>query len=148
MGRLLPRSDASAAAPARHPRAVTADRGYGGAKVEAALQDLGVTHIVLPCKGRPSKTCQTIEHQRSFRRLVKWRTGSEARISHLKHPWAMDPTLTDGTDGTHAWCGWAILSHNLQTIDDSAHDRRRQHRTKSDSAETPIHPPGDYFSGK
>lgn len=71
-----------------------------------------------------------------------------SRISHLKHPWAMDPTLTDGTDGTHAWCGWAILSHNLQTIDDSAHDRRRQHRTKSDSAETPIHPPGDYFSGK
>lgn len=106
MGRLLPRSDASAAAPARHPRAVTADRGYGGAKVEAALQDLGVTHIVLPCKGRPSKTRQTIEHQRSFRRLVKWRTGSEAasHTSNTPGPWT-PPSQTAPTEPTPGAAG-------------------------------------------
>ena len=35
------------------PRAATADRGYGEAKVEAELHGLGVTHVAIPRKGRP-----------------------------------------------------------------------------------------------
>src|SRR4051812_14125951 len=65
----------------RRPRTVTADRGYGEAGVENALHDLGVRTVVIPRKGRPGKARQAHEHRRAFRRTVKWRTGSEARIS-------------------------------------------------------------------
>src|SRR5205823_8418101 len=65
------------------PRTVTADRGYGEPAVERDLRDLGVRTIVIPRKARPSPARKAIEHQRSFRRHVKWRTGSEGRISYL-----------------------------------------------------------------
>ena len=39
----------------RRPRTVTADRGYGEARVENDLHDLGVRTVVIPRKGRPGK---------------------------------------------------------------------------------------------
>ena len=36
-------------------RAVTADRGYGEAKIEQELHDLGVTTVVIPRKGKPGQ---------------------------------------------------------------------------------------------
>ena len=68
----------------RAPRAVTADRGYGEAKIDEALTELGVKNVVIPRKGKPSAARRATEHARGFRRLVKWRTGSEGRISYLK----------------------------------------------------------------
>jgi hypothetical protein len=68
----------------RTPRAVTADRGYGQPAVERDLRELGVQAIAIPRQGKISPTRQTIEHSRRFHRLVKWRTGSEGRISYLK----------------------------------------------------------------
>ena len=58
------------------PGAVTADRGYGEAAVDADLTDLGVATVVIPRKGKPSAARRQVEHGRGFRRLVKWRTGS------------------------------------------------------------------------
>ena len=68
----------------RTPLTVTADRGYGEAKVEDAVHDLGVRNVVIPRKGKPGKARQATEHRSAFRRTVKWRTGSEGRISSLK----------------------------------------------------------------
>jgi IS5 family transposase len=62
----------------RPPRAVTADRGYGEACVEAELRDLGVKTVAIPRKGKPGAARRATEHGRGFRRLIKWRTGSEA----------------------------------------------------------------------
>jgi IS5 family transposase len=67
------------------PGAATADRGYGEAKVDEELRELGVKTIVIVRKGKPSPARRAVEHGRGFRRPVKWRTGSEGRISHLKH---------------------------------------------------------------
>ena len=67
----------------RVPRAVTAGRGYGLAWVERDLQELGVRTVAIPRRARPSPARKTIEHSRGFRRLVKWRTGCEGRISYL-----------------------------------------------------------------
>src|SRR4030095_1117808 len=80
-------------------RVVTADRGYGEAAVERDLQDLGVTRVVIPRKGRPGAARQAIERRRSFRKLVKWRTGSEARISCLKRDYGWRRTLTESHTG-------------------------------------------------
>jgi IS5 family transposase len=100
----------------RTPRAVTADRGYGEAKVEDALTEIGVKTVVIPRKGKPSRARRDVEHGRGFRRLVKWRTGSEGRISHLKHRYGRDRTLLDGLDGAGTWCGLGVLAHNTVKI--------------------------------
>jgi len=68
----------------RKPGTATADRGYGQKSVDDALHDLGVRHVVIPRKGKPGKARQAEEHRPAFRKTVKWRTGSEGRISSLK----------------------------------------------------------------
>jgi IS5 family transposase len=100
----------------RVPRAVTADRGYGQPAVERDLQALGVRTVAIPRQATTSPSRKTIEHGRGFRRLVKWRTGSEGRISYLKRGYGWDRTLLDGKNGAAIWCGHGVLAHNLVKI--------------------------------
>jgi len=44
----------------------------------------------IPRKAKTSPARKTIEHSRSFHRLVTWRTGSEGRISYLKDCFGLD----------------------------------------------------------
>ncbi len=98
------------------PRAVTADRGCGEAKVEAELRQLGVDYVAVPRKGRSGAQRQAVESSRRFRKLVTWRTGSEGRISHLEHAWGWERTVLDGIGGARTWCGWGVLAHNATKI--------------------------------
>src|SRR4051812_30854140 len=82
----------------RRPRAVAADRGYGEARVENDLHDLGVPTVVIPRKSKPGKARQAAEHRPAFRRIVKWRTGCEGRISSLKRGYGWDRTRPHGPD--------------------------------------------------
>jgi transposase, IS5 family len=100
----------------RRPRTVTADRGYGEKSVDDSLHQMGVRTVVIPRKGRPGKDRQAAEHRRAFRRTVKWRTGSEGRISTLKRSYGWDRTRLDGTEGARIWTGHGILAHNLVKI--------------------------------
>ncbi len=97
----------------RVPGAVTADRGYGEAAVERDLAGLGVARIAIPRKGRAGPARQAIQRGRGFRRLVKWRTGCEGRISQLKHRFGWARTLLDGLPGAQIWCGLGVFAHNL-----------------------------------
>lgn len=98
------------------PRAVTADRGYGEAAVDNELHDLGVKTVAIPRKGKPGLARQAVEHKPGFRKLIRWRTGSEGRISHLKHRFGWARTRIDGLAGARTWCGHGILAHNLVKI--------------------------------
>jgi len=100
----------------RVPRAVTADRGYGQPAVERDLHALGVRTVAIPRQATTSPARKTIEHSRSFRRLVKWRTSSEGRISYLKHTYGWDRTRLDGRHGAAIWCGHGVFTHNLVKI--------------------------------
>jgi len=100
----------------RRPRTVTADRGYGDAAVENDLHELGVPTVVIPRKGKPGKARQAREHRPAFRRTVKWRTGSQARISTLKRQYGWDRTRLDDLEGARIWTGQAVLAHNLVKI--------------------------------
>jgi IS5 family transposase len=100
----------------RRPRTVTADRGYGEKSVDDALHEMGVRTVVIPRKGRPGKARQAAEHRPAFRRTVKWRTGSEGRISCLKRSYGWDRTRLDRTEGARIWTGHGILAHNLVKI--------------------------------
>ena len=98
------------------PRAVTADRGYGEARVETTLHELGVRTVAIPRKGSPGPARRATEHRRPFRELVKWRTGCEGRIAHLKRRSGWDRTMLDGLTGARIWCGHGVFAHNLTKI--------------------------------
>jgi IS5 family transposase len=100
----------------RMPRAVTADRGYGHAAVERDLHELGVRTVAIPRQATTSAARKTLEHRPSFRKLVKWRTGCEGRISYLKRSYGWDRTRLDGRHGAAIWCGHGVFAHNLIKI--------------------------------
>ena len=100
----------------RKPRTVTADRGYGEHSVDDALHHLGVRNVVIPRKGKPSAGRRAAEHRPAFRRTVKWRTGSEGRISTLKRGYGWDRTRIDRTEDARIWVGHGVLAHNLVKI--------------------------------
>jgi IS5 family transposase len=100
----------------KKPRTVTADRSYGEQSVEDDLHGLGVRHVVIPRKGKPGKARQAAERRAAFRRAIRWRTGSEGRISTLKRGYGWDRTRLDGTEGARIWAGHGVLAHNLVKI--------------------------------
>ncbi len=77
------------------PEQLTADRGYGEASVENALYELGVEHVAIPRKGRPGAARRRVERGARFQRMVRWRTGSEGRISAVKREWGCRRTRMD-----------------------------------------------------
>ena len=100
----------------RKPRTVTSDRGYGEKSVEDDLRQAGVRTVVIPRKGKPGKARQAAERRPAFRKTIKWRTGSEGRISSLKRGYGWDRTRLDGNEGARIWTGQAVLAHNLGKI--------------------------------
>jgi transposase, IS5 family len=98
------------------PRAVTADRGYGQASVERDLHDLGVRSVAIPRTSKPTAVRREFEHRRAFREKVKWRTGSEGRINHIKRSYGWNRTEITGINGARTWCGHGVFAHNLVKI--------------------------------
>ena len=98
------------------PRAVTADRGYGQASVENDLHELGVRSVAIPRVSKPSAARREFEHRRAFREKVKWRTGSEGRINHIKRSYGWNRTELTGINGARTWCGHGVFAHNLVKI--------------------------------
>jgi len=100
----------------RLPGAVTADRGYGQAAAGRDLHAAGVRTVAIPRQATTSAARKAVEHGRGFRKLVKWRTGCEGRISYLKRGYGWDRTRLDGRQGAAIWCGHGVFSHNLVKI--------------------------------
>jgi IS5 family transposase len=100
----------------RPPRAVTADRGYGLASVEQDLHRLGVRTVAIPRMSKPGTARRQFEHRRAFRNKIKWRTGSEGRINHLKRSYGWNRTELTGLSGARTWCGHGVFAHNLVKI--------------------------------
>jgi len=98
------------------PRAVTADRGYGYASVERDLRELGVRNVAIPRVSKPGAAHREFEHRRSFRDKIKWRTGAEGRITHLKRSYGWNRTHLTGITGARTWCGHGVFAHNLVKI--------------------------------
>ena len=100
----------------RAPTAVTADRGYGYASVEADLQELGVRRVAIPRANKPSAARREFEHRKAFRAKIKWRTGCEGRINHLKRSYGWNRTQLTTLSGARTWCGHGVFAHNLVKI--------------------------------
>ena len=106
------RAAAPAACRARSPpTAATASPRSSG-----TCTRLGVRTVAIPRQAKTSAARKAVEHGRGFRRLVKWRTGCEGRISYLKRGYGWDRTRLDGTHGAAIWCGHGVFAHNLVKI--------------------------------
>jgi transposase, IS5 family len=98
------------------PDLLAGDRGCYSPRNEELAQKAGVAHIVLPKTGRLSPERQKHERQRWFRRGMRFRSGSEGRISVLKRSYGLDCCLNHGEEGFGRWVGWGILTANLARI--------------------------------
>ncbi|WP_456299321.1 ISNCY family transposase [Mycolicibacterium arenosum] len=100
----------------RAPTAVTADRGYGYASVDNDLHELGVRRVAIPRASRPGAARREFEHRKAFRAKIKWRTGCEGRINHLKRSYGWNRTELTTLSGARTWCGHGVFAHNLVKI--------------------------------
>ena len=72
--------------------------------------------VAIPRQATTSAARKKLEHSRGFHKLVKWRTGSEGRISYLKRGYGCDRTRLDTRHGAAIWCGHGVFTHNLVKI--------------------------------
>lgn len=107
----------------RAPDLATADRGYSSAANEALATARGVRRVVLPKLGPKSPARRAHEQQRWFRRGLRWRVGSEGRISVLKRRHDLQRCRYHGADGMARAVGLGVIASNLLSI--AAHADRR-----------------------
>ncbi len=108
------------------PEMASGDRGFFSAKNERAAQALGVKKVALPARGRLTDKRAKQQKGRWFRRGLRWRAGSEATISTLKHPFSMLRATYKGEPGFQRYVGWCVITKNLFSIA-RYQQRRRGH---------------------
>jgi len=102
----------------RAPQAVTADPGFFSAANEAAAEELGVKRVSIPANGKPGKKRKEKQKKRWFRKLQKWRTGCEGRISLLKRRHGLQRSRYKGLCGMKRWVGLGVIADNVIHIGD------------------------------
>lgn len=93
-------------------KTVLADRGYGDAVADQALEAEGIEDEVIPRRGR----ADPVESTPSWRRRYRFRCGCEGRISHLKRRHGFGRARLKGYTGAQIWAGYGVLTHNLDRM--------------------------------
>jgi IS5 family transposase len=102
----------------RAPDALAADPGFFSAANEAAAQKMGVKRVSIPSTGSPGKQRRVKQKTRWFKKLQKWRTGCEGRISVLKRRHGLRRSRYKGVAAMKRWVGLAVIADNLIHISD------------------------------
>lgn len=100
----------------RAPRLATGDAGFHSKKNEDLAKALGVRHVVLRKPGRLSQDRRTLQKKRWFRSGMRWRTGIEAQIGILKHPFGMDRAVYKRETGFKRHVAACIIANNLVAL--------------------------------
>jgi transposase, IS5 family len=91
------------------PREFALDGGFTTTETSQALADLQPDRVFIGGRQQPGS-------RRTQRRLQRYRTGAEGRISHLKRGYGMGRTRLKGHAGHRMWTEWSILAYDLDTI--------------------------------
>jgi transposase, IS5 family len=91
------------------PREVALDGGFNVGPTTEALAELAPDRVFIAGRQLPGS-------RRTQRRLARYRTGAEGRISHLKRRYGLDRSRLKGDQGRQIWTGWAILAYNADTL--------------------------------
>jgi IS5 family transposase len=92
------------------PREVAVDGGFQPTPTNAALAELGIKTVFIAGH-------QETASRHTKRRLARYRTGAEGRISHLKRRYGLDRSRLKGDEGEQIWTEWTILAYNTDTLD-------------------------------
>jgi transposase, IS5 family len=106
---LLPDTVAEAEHLGLRPPEVALDGGFMPGPTNQVLDELAPDRVFIAGRQQPGS-------RRTQRRLRRYRTGAEGRISHLKRRYAMDRSRLKGDEGQQIWTQWAILAHNADTL--------------------------------
>jgi transposase, IS5 family len=90
-------------------REVAVDGGFKPGPTNTALADLQPKTVFIAGRQQPAS-------KRTTRRLRRYRTGEEGRISHLKRRYGLDRSRLKGDEGRQIWTEWAILAYNTDTL--------------------------------
>lgn len=91
------------------PREVALDGGFEHRPTAEALQEISPERVFIAGRQQPGS-------RRTQRRLARYRTGAEGRISHLKRSYGLRRSRLKGAAGARTWSAWAILAYNLDTL--------------------------------
>ncbi len=91
------------------PREVALDGGFMAGPTNDALAELAPDRVFIAGRQQPGS-------KRTQRRLRRYRTGAEGRISHLKRRYGLNRTRLKGGEGQQIWTEWAILAYNTDTL--------------------------------
>jgi len=115
---LIPSLEQHIALFGRAPDALAADPGFFSAANEAAAEQRGVKRVSIPSSGTPGKQRKAKQKKRWFKKLQKWRTGCEGRISVLKRRHGLRRSRYKGIAGMKRWVGLGVIADNLIHISD------------------------------
>jgi len=105
---LLPTTVAELTGLGLSPREVALDGGFQSKASEQALAPLAPERIYIAGRASPAS-------RRTQRRLARYRTGAEGRISHLKRRYGLRRSRLKGGEGARTWTGWAVFAYNVET---------------------------------
>jgi transposase, IS5 family len=91
------------------PHEVAVDGGFLPGLTAQTLAGLAPSRTFIAGRTEPGS-------RRTRRRLARYRTGCEGRISHLKRGYGLRRSRLKGHEGQRIWTGWAILAYNLDTL--------------------------------
>jgi transposase, IS5 family len=91
------------------PREVALDGGFVPGPTQQTLSALAPTRTFISGRAEPGS-------RRTRKRLARYRTGCEGRISHLKRGYGLRRSRLKGNQGQRIWTDWAILAYNLDTL--------------------------------
>jgi IS5 family transposase len=91
------------------PREVALDGGFNVGPTSKAMAPFDPERTFIAGRQQPGS-------RRTQRRLARYRTGSEGRISHLKRGYGLCRSRLKDHQGMQAWTGWSILTYNLDTL--------------------------------
>jgi transposase, IS5 family len=106
---LLPQTVAELKRLGISPREVALDGGFNVGPTSTALADLHRTTVFIAGRQQPGS-------ERTQRRMRRYRTGAEGRISHLKRRYGLDRSRLKGDEGRQIWTEWTILAYNTDTL--------------------------------
>lgn len=93
----------------RPPQLAVADGGFASPTNEHAARARGVRHVVLPRHPRETRS-------RAARAALRWRTGSEGRISALKRCHGLRRCRYRGSSVMQRWVGLGVIASNLKVL--------------------------------
>ncbi len=102
----------------RAPEALAADPGFFSAANEAGAEKMGVKRVAIPSAGSPGQKRREKQKTRWFKKLQKWRTGCEGRISVLKRRHGLRRSRYKGLAGMKRWVGLGVIADNIVHISD------------------------------